>query len=195
MSKKGLPSLAEQRHELIQQHIIDPENSPLPAELKEQFNRVLQVARLLDDYPNESHIINIMLAKYRMTTTQIRKNIALARELFKTNHTFDWDFWHSWQIKDQLELIRECKLKGDLKQWNNAKKTLAALIGEKPEAIEDPRRMEKNVFYIQVNNGTGDKLNINLDTLRSLSHQDRKEIIDTLYQPIDDVQAEDIMNS
>ena len=173
MSKKGLPSLAEQRHELIQQHIIDPENSPLPAELKEQFNRVLQVARLLDDYPNESHIINIMLAKYRMTTTQIRKDIALARELFKTNHTFDWDFWHSWQIKDQLELIRECKLKGDLKQWNNAKKTLAALIGEKPEAIEDPRRMEKNVFYIQVN----------------------KEIIDTLYQPIDDVQAEDIMNS
>ena len=120
MSKKGLPSLAEQRHELIQQHIIDPENSPLPAELKEQFNRVLQVARLLDDYPNESHIINIMLAKYRMTTTQIRKDIALARELFKTNHTFDWDFWHSWQIKDQLELIRECKLKGDLKQWNNA---------------------------------------------------------------------------
>ena len=92
-------------------------------------------------------------------------------------------------------MIRECKLKGDLKQWNNAKKTLAALIGEKPEAIEDPRRMEKNVFYIQVNNGTGDKLNINLDTLRSLSHQDRKEIIDTLYQPIDDVQAEDIMNS
>ena len=169
MSKKGLPSLAEQRHELIQQHIIDPENSPLPAELKEQFNRVLQVARLLDDYPNESHIINIMLAKYRMTTTQIRKDIALARELFKTNHTFDWDFWHSWQIKDQLELIRECKLRGDLKQWNNAKKTLAALIGE--------------------------KLNINLDTLRSLSHQDRKEIIDTLYQPIDDVQAEDIMNS
>jgi hypothetical protein len=136
-----------------------------------------------------------MLAKYRISTTQVRKDIALAREMFKTNHTFDWDFWHAWQIKDQLELIRECKLKGDLKQWNNAKKTLAALIGEKPEAVEDPRRMEKNVFYIQVNNGTGDKLNINLDTLRSLSHQDRKEIIDTLYQPIDDVQADDIMNS
>ena len=146
MSRKGLPSLAEQRYELIQQHIIDPEKSPLPAELKEQFNRVLQVARLLDDYPNDTHIINIMLAKYRISTTQIRKDIALAREMFKTNHTFDWDFWHAWQIKDQLELLRECRLKGDLKQWNNAKKTLAMLIGEKPEAIEDPRRMEKNVF-------------------------------------------------
>ena len=92
MSKKGLPSLAEQRYELIQQHIIDPENSPLPAELKEQFSRVLQVARLMDDYPNESHIINIMLAKYRVSTTQIRKDIGLARELFKTNLTFVFHF-------------------------------------------------------------------------------------------------------
>ena len=72
MNKKGVPSLAEQRYELIQAHIIDPENSPLPDELREQFNRVLQVARLLDDYPNDSHIINIMLAKYRISTTQVR---------------------------------------------------------------------------------------------------------------------------
>lgn len=195
MNKKGIPSLAEQRYDIIQQHIIDPESSPLPAELQEQFNRVLQVARLLDDYPNDSHIINIMLVKYRISTTQVRKDIALARELFKTNHSFDWDFWHAWQIKDQLELIRECKLRGDLKQWNNAKKTLAILIGEKPEALEDPRRMEKNVFYIQVNNGTGDKVNINLDSLRALPQKDRKEIIDTLYQPMDDNQVEELMNS
>lgn len=195
MNKKGIPSLAEQRYDIIQQHIIDPENSPLPVELQEQFNRVLQVARLLDDYPNDSHIINIMLVKYRISTTQVRKDIALARELFKTNHSFDWDFWHAWQIKDQLELIRECKLRGDLKQWNNAKKTLAVLIGEKPEALEDPRRMEKNVFYIQVNNGSGEKVNINLDTLRGLPQKDRKEIIDTLYQPMDDNQVEELMNS
>lgn len=195
MNKKGIPSLAEQRYDIIQQHIIDPENSPLPAELQEQFNRVLQVARLLDDYPNDSHIINIMLVKYRISTTQVRKDIALARELFKTNHSFDWDFWHAWQIKDQLELIRECKLRGDLKQWNNAKKTLAVLIGEKPEALEDPRRMEKNVFIIQVNNGSGEKVNINLDTLRGLPQKDRKDIIDTLYQPMDDNQVEELMNS
>lgn len=195
MNKKGVPSLAEQRYELIQAHIIDPENSPLPNELREQFNRVLQVARLLDDYPNDSHIINIMLAKYRISTTQVRKDLRLARELFKTNHTFDWDFWHAWQIKDQLELIRECKIKGDLKNWNNAKKTLAVLIGEKPAALDDPKRMEKNVFYIQVNNGTGEKMNISLDSLRGLSQQDRQAVIDTFYQPVDDTQVEEIMNS
>ena len=31
--KRGLVPLAEQRYEVIQQHIIDPENSPLPEEL------------------------------------------------------------------------------------------------------------------------------------------------------------------
>ena len=151
-SLKSKTSLEEQNHELIQQHILDPENSPLPAYLQEQCNRVIQVARLLDDYPNESNIINIMLAKYRTTRTQIRRDIMLAKELFKSQHTFDWDFWFTWMIKDQIQLIRDCKLHGDLKQWNNAKKVLQSMIGERPATSEDPRRMEKNVFYIQVNN-------------------------------------------
>mgnify|MGYP000317334201 CR=1 FL=1 len=75
-ASKSKAALEEQSYDLIQQHIIDPENSPLPEHLCVQCNRVLQIARLLDDYPNESHIINIMLAKYRISRTQIRKDIA-----------------------------------------------------------------------------------------------------------------------
>ena len=105
-ASKSKAALEEQSYDLIQQHIIDPENSPLPEHLRVQCNRVLQIARLLDDYPNESHIINIMLAKYRISRTQIRKDIALAKELFKTQHQFDWDFWYAWMIKDQIQLIR-----------------------------------------------------------------------------------------
>lgn len=190
----GPKSLEEVNHELIQAHIIDPENSPLPENLQFQFNRVLQVARLLDDYPNETHIINIMLNKYRITRTQVRKDLALAKELFKTQQTFDWDFWFAWQIKDQMELIREAKLRGNLKEWNNAKKTLMLMIGEKPIVNDDPRRMEKNVFYIQVNNN-GETLNVNLDAIKKLPEEDVKKVIEALYEPIDDTQAEEIINS
>lgn len=193
--KKNNPGLEDQSYELIQQHIIDPEHSPLPVELQDKLNRVVSAAKLLDDYPDDTHVINLMLRKYNVTRTQIRKDIALAKQLYKTNHTFDWDFWNAWQIKDQVELIRECRLRGDLKAWNNAKKTLLAMIGEKPEAIDDPKRMEKNTFVIQVNAGTGDKVNINLDTMRSLSPDDRKRIIDTLYQSVDEAQVEEIMNT
>lgn len=187
-------ALTDQAYDIIQAHIIDPENSPLPEKLKERFDRVLQIGRLLDDYPNESHVINIMLAKYRVTRTTIRKDLELAREIFKTQHQFDWDFWFYWMLKDQIELIRRCKLNGDFKNWNNAKKTLLAMIGEKPAAVEDPRRMEKNVINLQVNY-SGQVINIQVEALAKFSEKDRKILLDSLYQPIDEVQAEEIMNT
>jgi len=187
-------TLTEQRGEVIRLHIIDPEHSSLPDELRPEFNRVLQVARLLDDYPDDSHIINIMQAKYRISRSQIHRDIQLARELFKTNHTFDWDFWFSWMIKDQVQLINDCKLQGNLKEWNNAKKVLREIVGDKPAGVEDPRRMEKNVFYIQVNNA-GQTMNIPLDAVKNLSDSQRKILIDAMQQPVNEVQAEEIMNS
>lgn len=195
MAKRGQKALAEQSHDVILAHILDPDNSPLEPAQKEQLQRVTQAARLLDDYPNETHIVALMKTKYNVSTGQLRRDIGLARELFKNRHTFDWDFWHAWEIKDQVELIKACQRKGDYKNWNAAKKVLHEMLGERPETTEDPRRMEKNVFYIQVNNGTGQHLNINLDQLRSLSDEDRQVIIDTLYTPIEDAQAEEIFDS
>lgn len=194
MAKKGIPSLVEQHYEDIQSHILDPQHSPLPEKLRGQFNRVLQIARLLDDYPEDGHIISLMQVKYKVSVTQLRKDIALAKELFKTNHTFDWDFWQAWQIKDQLELIRKARLDGDLKNWNNAKKVLAVLIGQKPEAVDDPRRMEKNAFYIQVNYN-GQNMAVDFDKVRSLPESTRQEIVQQMYAPIDDAGAEELMNS
>lgn len=194
MAKKGIPSLVEQHYEDIQSHILDPQHSPLPEKLRGQFNRVLQIARLLDDYPEAGHIISLMQVKYKVSVTQLRKDIALAKELFKTNHTFDWDFWQAWQIKDQLELIRKARLDGDLKNWNNAKKVLAVLIGQKPEAVDDPRRMEKNAFYIQVNYN-GQNMAVDFDKVRSLPESTRQEIVQQMYAPIDDAGAEELMNS
>ena len=97
-------------------------------------------------------------------------------------------------IKDQIQLIRDCKLRGDLKNWNNAKKVLHQMIGERPASVEDPRRMEKNVINIQINN-MGKMVNIPLDAIRSLSQEEQKVLVDSMYTPIDDVQAEEIMNS
>ena len=136
---RGTPSLQEQHHTLIQAHILDPENSPLPETLRPLMNRVLTAARMLDDYPVEGHIIKLMQAKYNVSASTLRKDIQLAKQLFKTNHTFDWDFWQAWQIKDQVALIREAKLRGDLKAWNNAKKVLHLIIGDKPEAVRYKR--------------------------------------------------------
>ncbi len=195
MDKRGKKSLAEQSHDAIMAHILDPDNSPLAPAQQEQLQRVTQAARLLDEYPNETHIVALMKTKYGISTGQIRRDIALARELFKTRHTFDWDFWRAWEIKDQVALVKECQLKGDFKNWNAAKKVLHEMLGERPETVEDPRRMEKNVFYIQINNGTGKHINLSLDQLRSLSEEDRKIILSTCYPTIEDADAEEIFDS
>ena len=191
---RGTVPLIEQHYTAIQSYILDPEGNPLPEKLRPQMNRVLTAAKLLDNFPVEGHIIRLMQAKYSVTATTVRKDIQLAKTLFKTNHTFDWDFWQAWQLKDQMELIREAKLRGDLKAWNNAKKVLHKIIGDKPEAVEDPRRMERNVFNIQVNYN-GQTMVIDFDKLRSLDPKLRAEVLQCLYEPVDDAQAEEIMES
>lgn len=195
LQKRGVRTIDEERFETIRNHLLDPQMYPLQTkEEEQQLRRVQQAALLMQDYPNEAHVVTLMLQCHRVSRTQIRRDIALAKELFKTDFEFDWDFWRAWQIKDQLELIREAKLKGDLREWNNAKKLLRELIGEKPEAGEDPRRMERNVFYIQVVNADGRTVQLPLDKLR-FSGEDVATLIEVMNNPITDAQAEEIMNS
>lgn len=188
-------SLARLTHDEIEAHITDPDNNPLPERCREQFGRVIAAARLLDDYPDDNHVIRLMRAKYDVSPSTVRRDIALARQLYKSRHTFDWDFWQSWMIKDQLELIRECKLSGNLKEWNKAKLVLHKIIGERPMGEEDPQRMQANQFFIQIVNNDGERHNVSLGDVRNYSDQDKKDIIDNLYQPINDTEAEEIMDT
>ena len=68
------------------------------------------------------------------------------------------------------------------------------MIGEKPASVEDPRRMERNVINIQINN-MGKMVNIPLNAIRNLSQEEQKVLVDSMYTPINDIQAEEIMNS
>lgn len=193
---RGIVPLSDVKSDVILAHILEPDENPLPAKLEDEFKRVVSAARLLDDYPDERHVIKILQQKYNVSKTQLRKDIAHAKELFKTEHTFDWDFHFAWMLKDQLELIRECKLKGDLKNWNAAKKVLHEMIGEKPAAVEDPKRMEKTIINVQINNGMGQEVLIPLDKLRGLDASDIKLIQESLFPVLTkEEQAEQIFNS
>jgi hypothetical protein len=100
----------------------------------------------------------------------------------------------AWMIKDQIELINQCKKKGDLNAWNKAKKVLREIIGDRPVQVEDPRRMEKNVINIQINNN-GHAMNIPIEKVRELAPQEVGELVNSLSEPITDDEAVDIMNS
>ena len=180
----------------IRAHIQDPENCPLPKGCEEQFNQVCTIAQLLDEYPNDAAIENVIRHKfsYSVSKSAIRNNIKLARELFKSKFDFDWDFIRAWEIKDQFELVRRAKEKGDLKMWNDAKKVLHTLIGERPEGVENNKRAEQTVINIQINKN-GSQKTLSLDDARQLSDDDIEEIFDSADAEVTVEEAEIIMNS
>lgn len=195
MTKRGIVPLADKSSDVILAHILDSEHTELSPSQTEEFKRVLAAAKLIDDYPDDSHVLTLMKHKYNVSVTQLRRDIAHAKELFKTEHTFDYDLTFAWMIKDQIELIRECKLTGNFKEWNAAKKTLRELIGERPVSNEDPRRMMKNEFYIQIVNGGGQPVSVPLGRLQDLSPEDIQLVQESMMQPIEsDEQADELFN-
>ena len=100
MAKPGIVPLSDKSSDVILAHILDPDSSPLSAKQQEEFNRVVQAAKLLDDYPNDRHVLQILRQKYNVSVTQLRTDIAHAKELFKTEHTFDYYMAFSWMLKD-----------------------------------------------------------------------------------------------
>lgn len=192
--KQTKKELAQQNHTTILTHILDPENSPLPVELQEQFNRIKSAALMLDNFHPMS-CVQRMMAKYNISRTTARRDIDMAQSLFKSNHTFDFDFWQQWQIKDLVDSIRKCKIRGDEKNRIAAHKALKLIIGEKIATDEDPRRMEKNVFYIQLNNN-GTILNMDLNAIKGLSKDEVKTVVEALSAPEKtDEEVVDILNT
>jgi hypothetical protein len=186
--------VAQQRYEVILAHILDPDNSPLPEEYREKFNRIKSAAILLDDY-HPANVIPRLVAKYDITRNTARDDIRLAQELFKSKHHFDFDFWQQWQIKDLVDTIRTCKLKGREKERIAAQKVLKEIIGPKPESAEDPKRMEKNVFYIQLNNNQT-TVNVPIEKLKGLTQEEVRTVVASLTAPdMEDAQIIDILNT
>ena len=186
--------LALQHHDTIVAHILDPDNSPLPERLRAQFDRVVTAALLLDNY-HPTHVTPRLMAKYGVNPDTARRDVRLAMEIFKSRHEIDWDFWNAWQIKDLVETIRICKNLNKHKERIAAHKVLREILGEPVQAPEDPRRQEKNVFYIQLNNNKT-QVNLDLNKLKGLPVEEVRTIIEELQAPLpEDADIEEMLNT
>ncbi|MCQ2257599.1 MAG: hypothetical protein MJZ41_06345 [Bacteroidaceae bacterium] len=194
-------SVMKLNFEIIRAHILDPANNPLPSDCKQQFDLVCECGNLLQEYPEDRQIMKVLRSKSgtsHLSETCLRNTIKLARQVYKSRFDFDWDFWRAWEIKDQVDLVARAKKSGDLKAWNDAKKTLHSLIGEKPATVTDPRLKEKSKIVITVNNyGSKDSKprEMSLDDVRDLSEDEFEEVFDGVNSEITVEQAEAIMNS
>jgi hypothetical protein len=193
-------SLEEQSYELIKAHILDPDSSPLSLMQQQQMDRIVSAAKILDKNPNPRNASNLLLAKFpEISYSTAYRDVRMAMRLFNTIHTFDYDFWHTWLINDIVSNIAKCNNDGS----PGARKTIAIehanllkAIGEKPTDIEDPKRLEKQSFYILIQNNTS-TVKVDVDNLHKLPEATIKEINRIVFtgKEITEADAEEIFKT
>jgi hypothetical protein len=194
------PSLEETSYEQIKSHILDPSTSPLSLVQQQQLDRILSAAKILDKNPVTKHAISLLRSKYPdISYPTAVKDVRLSIRLFNTIHSFDFDFWHTWLINDIVANITKCNNDGS----PTARKTIAIehanllkAIGEKPTDLEDPKRLEKQSFYILIQNNTN-TVKVDVDNLHKLPEATLKEINRIVFagKEITDADAEEIFKT
>jgi hypothetical protein len=197
MSRKALENL---KYDTIKAHMLDPDHSPLPADLANLLDRIVSLSKILDKNPMQKQAIALHRIKYPEIVTSVAyEDMRLCLKLFKTIHTFDFDFWQTWLINDIISNIMESR-KGntekDRKVISAEHTNLMKAIGGKPENLEDPRRTEKHQFYILIQNNN-QQIKLDLDSLQNLPTAATRELNRLIYggNEITDADAEQIMNS
>jgi hypothetical protein len=193
-------ALTDERYELIKAHIIDPDNSPLPDYLKDEMDRVISMAKVLDKNPTIKHAVSLHRSKYGdISETTAYRDARLARKIYNSLHEFDYDFWINWAINDIVETIKRCRNRNtyqDDRVIAMEHANLLKAIGERPEEMPDPKRNEKHEFYILVN-VNNQNIKIDMNNLRNLEEATLRELNRALAggREIDEQGAVEIMNT
>lgn len=195
-----MKSLENTPYESIKAHLLDPENSPLPAVHQEKLERIISAAKVLDKNPIQKNAVAIHMAKFStIGKTQAYEDIRMAMRLFNSLHTFDFDFYHTWMLNDIIENILTCrktKSEKDRRIIAIEHSNLIRIIGRKPEELSDPSRTEKHQFYIMIQK-YNQTLKLNPDDLKMLPLATQNEIHKMIFNSdqLDDNQITEIMNS
>lgn len=197
MSRK---SITDERYEKIKAHILAPEESPLPAHLQEELDRIVSMSKVLDKNPVIKNAVSIHKSKFpHLSDSTAYRDARLARRIYNSLHEFDYDFWLSWLLKDIVDNINACR-QGNSHQDRRViameHANLLKAIGEKPDEPLDPHRNEKHQFYIlvQINN---QNVKLDVNQLKKLPEDTLRELNRVLFsgQEIDEQGAAEIMES
>jgi hypothetical protein len=172
-------SIEDLHYEEIKTYFLTPEQSTLPKSKQEILDRAVSAFKILEKNPVTKNAVGILRSLYpEISRSTAYRDIILAQRLFKTVHTFNYDFWRTWLIKDIVKNIQVCLEKNDKASMEviaMENVNLIKLIGPKPEDQEDPRRNEKHEFYITASTfGRND--NIDMEELRNLPVTSAKEL-------------------
>jgi hypothetical protein len=185
---------------IIKAHILDPDNTPLPAAYQEMLDRAVSLCKILDKNPIAKNAIKLHRVLYpHIAQSTAYSDLALARKLFNNWQDFDYDFWLTWTLSDitaNIETCRKSGLSSDRKIIAMEHANLGRILGKRPDEPIDPLRNEKHSFYIMVNI-KNKSVKLDLNTLHKLPLNTIQDLTNALLSEdeIDDQGAAEIMNS
>jgi len=193
-------ALEEVSYELIKAHVLDPDNSPLPQDKREMFERIMSAGKILDKHPIQRQAAAVLRVKYpELHLESCLRYVKMALRLFNSYHTFNYDFWHNWVLNDIIKNIEHCRsMKSDVAAKTIAMEhaNLLKAIGPKPVDLPDPLRNEKHQFNIIIQAGNSE-IKLNLKHLKNFSETTLQELNAAIYSgnEITDAEAEEIMKT
>lgn len=189
---KSLVSVNDLNFDVVKEYLNNGASKTLSAEHQRMVDICLDVYQMLKKYPQRNICINRLRVQQGLTYPTAAKYVDFARATWGNYVDLKREFLETFFLEKLLQEISDPDASEAAKAKNLA--TLQKHLEAMPEQQVDPKLMEKNTVYIQVNIG-GRSVPLSEEDLEQIPMAVRQKLLASLSGNIDDQEAVRLLES
>ena len=189
---KSLVSVNDLNFDVVKEYLNNGASKTLSAEHQRMVDICLDVYQMLKKYPQRNICINRLRVQQGLTYPTAAKYVDFARATWGNYVDLKREFLETFFLEKLLQEISDPDASEAAKAKNLA--TLQKHLEAMPEQQVDPKLMEKNTVYIQVNIG-GRAVPLSEEDLEQIPMAVRQKLLASLGGNIDDQEAVRLLES
>ena len=189
---KSLVSVNDLNFDVVKEYLNNGASKTLSAEHQRMVDICLDVYQMLKKYPQRNICINRLWVQQGLTYPTAAKYVDFARATWGNYVDLKREFLETFFLEKLLQEISDPDASEAAKAKNLA--TLQKHLEAMPEQQVDPKLMEKNTVYIQVNIG-GRSVPLSEEDLEQIPMAVRQKLLASLSGNIDDQEAVRLLES
>ena len=189
---KSLVSVNDLNFDVVKEYLNNGASKTLSAEHQRMVDICLDVYQMLKKYPQRNICINRLMVQQGLSRPTATKYVDFARATWGNYVDLKREFLETFFLEKLLQEISDPDASEAAKAKNLA--TLQKHLEAMPEQQVDPKLMEKNTVYIQVNIG-GRSVPLSEEDLEQIPMAVRQKLLASLGGNIDDQEAVRLLES
>ena len=189
---KSLVSVNDLNFDVVKEYLNNGASKTLSAEHQRMVDICLDVYQMLKKYPQRNICINRLRVQQGLTYPTAAKYVDFARATWGNYVDLKREFLETFFLEKLLQEISDPDASEAAKAKNLA--TLQKHLEAMPEQQVDPKLMEKNTVYIQVNIG-GRSVPLSEEDLEQIPMAVGQKLLASLGGNIDDQEAVRLLES